>query len=146
MKFAENNLCFVSLQQIKYVEIMAKGHENLKPVQTTDEARERGRAGGIKSGEARRNKKSMREWAQIIGGFKRDVKLPDGKTMTADYAAEVVMEQFKKAQQGDTNAAAFLMRLRGEDVQKHEIVDDDMKRAALQVEMTKLYGIPTDKD
>lgn len=31
--------------------------ENLKPVRSKEEARERGRAGGIKSGEARRRKK-----------------------------------------------------------------------------------------
>lgn len=118
--------------------------ENLKPYQTANEAREAGRRGGIKSGETRRRKRSMREWAEIIGAVEREIELPDGQTMSADYAAEVVLKQFKKAQQGDTKAADFLMRLRGEEVQKHEIVDDEAKRAALAVEITKLYGIPTD--
>lgn len=39
---------------------MPKGHENLKPVQSTEEARERGRKGGIASGKARRDKKTVK--------------------------------------------------------------------------------------
>lgn len=39
---------------------------NLAPVQTKDEARERGRNGGIKSGEARRAKKELRELARMF--------------------------------------------------------------------------------
>lgn len=35
--------------------------ENLKPVQSTEEARERGRKGGIASGIARRERKTLRE-------------------------------------------------------------------------------------
>lgn len=125
---------------------MPKNQENVLPyrIKTAEEARTKGRAGGIKSGESKRRKRSMREWAEIIGAVEREIELPDGQTMSADYAAEVVLKQFKKAQQGDTKAADFLMRLRGEEVQKHEIVDDEAKRAALAVEITKLYGIPTD--
>lgn len=118
-------------------------NENLRKL-TTNEARIIGSKGGKASVEARRRKRSMREWAEIIGAVEREIELPDGQTMSADYAAEVVLKQFKKAQQGDTKAADFLMRLRGEEVQKHEIVDDEAKRAALAVEITKLYGIPTD--
>lgn len=40
---------------------MPKGHENLKPVQSTEEARERGRKGGIASGKARRDKKTVKK-------------------------------------------------------------------------------------
>ena len=35
--------------------------ENLRPFQSTEEAREMGRKGGIKSGEARRRKKTLKE-------------------------------------------------------------------------------------
>ena len=35
-------------------------NENLKPIQTESEAREKGKRGGIKSGEARRAKKTMK--------------------------------------------------------------------------------------
>ena len=41
---------------------MGKGNtDNLVPVRSEDEAREKGRKGGIKSGEARREKKMLRE-------------------------------------------------------------------------------------
>lgn len=43
--------------------------ENLKPVRSKEEARKRGRAGGIKSGEARREKKLFKEAIEKkIGG------------------------------------------------------------------------------
>lgn len=38
-----------------------KSKENLRPPTTTEEARERGRKGGIKSGEVRRERKALRE-------------------------------------------------------------------------------------
>ena len=40
--------------------------QNLDPVKTKEEARKRGRAGGIASGKARREKKLMRETLDII--------------------------------------------------------------------------------
>ena len=42
------------------------GTENLVPVRTKEEARERGRKGGLKSAEVRRQKKTMREMAKGI--------------------------------------------------------------------------------
>ena len=40
--------------------------ENLQPVQTKSEARERGRNGGIKSGEVRRERKKAKECMEMI--------------------------------------------------------------------------------
>ena len=37
------------------------GTKNLKPVQSKDEAKKRGRAGGIKSGQVRRERKTLRD-------------------------------------------------------------------------------------
>ena len=37
------------------------GKENLRPVSSKDEARERGRKGGLASGEARRKRKTLKE-------------------------------------------------------------------------------------
>ncbi len=37
------------------------GKENLRPVSSTEEARERGRKGGLASGEARRKRKTLKE-------------------------------------------------------------------------------------
>lgn len=45
---------------------MANPQNLVPPVRTTSEARERGKNGGKKSGEARRRKKSMQELAQAM--------------------------------------------------------------------------------
>lgn len=119
-------------------------NENLKPTTqlTESERRELARIGGIASGEARRRKKSMREWAEVLGECLMTLKLPDGTKVDADINAAVVLKQMEKAiNKSDTNAAAFLMRLRGEDVQKHEFVDEDEKRAQIKEQLEKLYGI-----
>lgn len=42
------------------------GSDNLKPVRTKEEARERGRAGGIKSGAARRKKRDMKSALKLL--------------------------------------------------------------------------------
>ena len=42
------------------------GQENLKFIKSTEEAREKGRAGGIASGKARRRKRAMREAADLF--------------------------------------------------------------------------------
>lgn len=40
---------------------MAKGHENLRPVRNKEEARARGKVGGKRSGEVRRQRKTLKE-------------------------------------------------------------------------------------
>ena len=120
------------------------GQENLIPMteRTEDEQRKIARLGGIASGEARRRKKSMREWAEVLGQCTMTLKMPDGSEVVADINAAVVLKQMNKAiNKGDTNAAAFLMRLRGEDVQRHEFVDEDEKRRLIRQEMERLYGL-----
>ena len=127
----------------KKSETMNEGIENLKPYQSADEAREGGRKGGIASGAARRRKKSMREWAEVLGEVAMHLKTPDGADVPdGNAAAAVVLKQYQKAiNKSDTNAAAFLMRLRGEDVQKVEQVDDEVKRNAIREQLAAIYGI-----
>ena len=118
---------------------------NLKPYGELTEAeqRELTRKGGIASGAARRRKRDMREWAEILGQTLMTMKTPDGKEVAdGDMAAAVVLKQYQKAiNKSDTAAAAFLMRLRGEDVQKVEQVDDEVKTAAIREQLKQLYGI-----
>ena len=118
---------------------------NLKPYGELTEAeqRELTRKGGIASGAARRRKRDMREWAEILGQTLMTMKTPDGKEVAeGDMAAAVVLKQYQKAiNKRDTAAAAFLMRLRGEDVQKVEQVDDEVKRNAIREQLKQLYGI-----
>lgn len=49
--------------------------DNLRPVQSKDEARERGRKGGIKSGETRRRQKSFKTMLTEIA----KLQVPEGK-------------------------------------------------------------------
>ena len=118
---------------------------NLKPYGELTEAeqRELTRKGGIASGAARRRKRDMREWAEILGQTLMTMKTPDGQTVAdGDMAAAVVLKQYQKAiNKSDTAAAAFLMRLRGEDVQKVEQVDDEVKRNAIREQLKQIYGI-----
>jgi len=91
---------------------------NLDPVQSKEEARKRGRAGGIASGKARREKKLMRETLDIIlsmpmkNGKKADVEsirsfaALKGKNISVQEA--ILIAQVQKAMKGDTKAAEYV--------------------------------------
>lgn len=97
---------------------MAKGHENLQPVQSKDEARARGKAGGIASGKARREKKLFRETLETIMAL----PMKNGEAMDVatvqNYAAikgqnisvqeAILIAQIQKAMKGDTRAAEYV--------------------------------------
>lgn len=92
--------------------------EDLKPVRTTEEARERGRKGGIASGKARREKKMMRETLEILmsmplkSGKQTDVEslrnfaAIKGKNINVQEA--ILIAQIQKAMKGDTKAAEYV--------------------------------------
>lgn len=119
-------------------------NENLIPTTalTETQRRELASKGGKASVEAKRRKKMMKDWAIALGGIAADLKMMDGSTIEGDYAGLAVLAQYKKAiADGDTAAASFLAKLRGEDVIKVENVDDDEKMKALKAEMAALYGV-----
>lgn len=73
-------------------EVMVMANEkNLKPVKTKKEARERGRAGGIKSGEVRKARKTFKEELLLL--------LSQGKTQE-----KLSLALIEKAMNGDTKA------------------------------------------
>lgn len=92
--------------------------QNLDPVQSKDEARKRGRAGGIASGKARREKKKMRETLEILlsmpmknGKFAdvesiRNFAALKGKNISVQDA--IMIAQIQKAMKGDTKAAEYV--------------------------------------
>jgi hypothetical protein len=85
------------------------------------ELKEQTRKGGIASGEARRRRKTMREWAKAFAEMGVNTKGLNGEEITADYAGAVVLGQFRKAvKEGDTSSAKFIAELLGEMVQKVE--------------------------
>ena len=88
--------------------------ENLKPFtseQSREKAAENGRKGGIASGEAKRNKKSIREAIEIL--LETDIK---DKTsgMTKSGAEAIAIAQFQKALKGDTKAFVALRDTAGQ--------------------------------
>ena len=94
------------------------GEQNLIPVQSVEEAREKGRKGGIASGKARREKKLLRETLESI----LSMPLKDGKGTTIDdiknlaavkgknisVQEAIMLAQIQKAMKGDTRAAEYV--------------------------------------
>lgn len=94
--------------------------QNLR-VPTSEEAREIGRKGGIKSGQVRRQRKTLAQIGDMIGGLnikseKNRAILRDAGITDEDMINDVGM-MFRlnlKAQQGDTRAIELLSKLRGQ--------------------------------
>lgn len=99
--------------------------QNLRPVRTESEARERGRNGGIKSGQARKAKKTMAAVTKaILDGKVTDQKMLEvikksgisikGKPTFRDFmAASIIMRDIKK---GDVRTLLAYAELLGENV------------------------------
>lgn len=77
------------------------GIDNLRPVSSKEEARERGRKGGLASGEARRKRKTLKEELLLM--------LSDGKTQQS-----VTIALIEKAMSGDTKAFEVIRDTIGE--------------------------------
>lgn len=75
--------------------------KNLKPVRDTKEARERGRRGGIASGKARNEKKTLREQLLLL--------LNEGDTQN-----NICLSLIEKALKGDTKAFEVIRDTIGE--------------------------------
>lgn len=103
---------------------MAKGNpknliknSDLTPEQRKEKTSKAGKA----SVEARRKRKTMREWAKAFASIGTNAKGLHGEDIDTDYAGAVVLEQFRKAtKEGDTASAKFIAELLGEMVQKVE--------------------------
>ena len=77
------------------------GQENLRPVSSKEEARERGRKGGLASGEARRKRKTLKEELLLM--------LSEGETQQS-----VTLALIEKAMSGDTKAFEVIRDTIGE--------------------------------
>lgn len=84
--------------------------KNLKPVRTKKEARERGAAGGKKSGEARRKKKLLKECFDEL--LEREWESRDGKKASGSEVLSLTV--FKKAMAGDLKAFELLRDTAGQ--------------------------------
>jgi hypothetical protein len=88
-----------TLKKGKYV----MNDENLIPVRSTSEARKRGTAGGIKSGETRRAKKTMREMLDYL--LEKQIKTNKGDMSTLEA---IMVSMIAKASKGDVRATEFI--------------------------------------
>lgn len=80
------------------------GKDNLKPVRSKEEARERGSNGGKKSGEKRRELKTMREMLNYL--LTKEIENKKGEKATTLEA--VMVAQIKEALKGNTRAIEFI--------------------------------------
>lgn len=124
--------------------------QNLIPIsqRTSSELREMTKKGGVASGEARRRKRQLGEIANIVGVLKADKKKQKalnefGVDKAEDMIHDVVIivEQYKKAEEGDTRAAEFIAKIRGELVNKQDITTNG---EAIE-EVALIFGKPLPK-
>ena len=109
------------------------GTKNLKPVKTKEEARKRGAAGGRKSGEVRRKRKSMKEALELIMEMQAtdaNKKKLARKGIDVDTNEDVMAAAMTlAAMAGDTRAYAAIASVRGENKQQVEVTSSDEKFA-----------------
>lgn len=112
---------------------------NLKPVRTKEEARQRGRAGGLKSGEVRRNKKTMRETLQNALNLELDAKKleelgADMELMNGERSvlSAIVASTIREAINGDPRAIQFVRDSIGE-APKQEISQEIITRDDIEL-------------
>ena len=100
---------------------------NLQPVRDHEDAVARGRNGGLKSAEKRRENKRLREIADIVGERGIDVALPDNTKQHMTFKEATIFAQYKRAiMEGDTSAARFLAELLGELKQQVSVSTEGM--------------------
>jgi len=95
-----------------------KGNVNnleLNSNRTPEKRKEIARKGGLASGEKRRERKRMKEWAEVIGQKITEITNADGSTEKVPYDAALIASMYYKAiEENDVRAAEFLAKLKGE--------------------------------
>lgn len=85
-------------------------NENLKPIRSESEAREKGTNGGIKSGEARRAKKTMKEMLDYL--LKKEINNKQGEKVNTQEA--ITLALLKQALNGNVKAYEVIRDTIGE--------------------------------
>lgn len=129
-----------------------RGTENLVPVsqRTSDELREMTRKGGIASGKARREKKTMRELLEMaLQTPLKDkdgnvIKSPDDPRRKLTRKEAGMIEMAAKFANGDLKTIELAAKLQGELVQQVDVTTDITGGMALgfdpQQAIRELYG------
>lgn len=104
--------------------------QNLRPVRTKSEARERGRNGGKASGKARRRKADFRKTLNML--LTTEIDSPEWTPVLESLGLEstletaMLMAQIKEAMGGNTKAAYFVAQYAGQNGQT--AADDEEQR------------------
>ena len=123
------------------------GIKNLIPVQSEEEAREKGRKGGIASGKARREKRDRKQMASDLldltmqgAGVDKIKKFFGMKNTELNaYQVTVLSCLMKAMQKGDANALEKLLKIAGE--QFTELLDVSVGKSEKLVDiMEQLKG------
>lgn len=112
---------------------MANEQNLTSHIKSVEEAREKGRKGGIASGKARREKRTFRELAETLGAMlanehtRKNVKkiLPTLKDDEISYDVAIVVNNIMRASNGDARASDWLSKIKGESVVRAEITGKD---------------------
>lgn len=114
------------------------GQENLKFIKSTEEAREKGRAGGIASGKARRRKRALREAADLFLSLpvtdRRKLKKLKAKELEEndiDQQMAMIAGLVEAAQNGDAACANVIVKLLGEALPGTDSTDELEKAAEI---------------
>ena len=114
------------------------GTENLKFIKSTEEAREKGRAGGIASGKARRRKRAMREAADLFLSLpvtdRRKLKKLKAKELDEediDQQMAMIAGLVEASQNGDAACANVIVKLLGEAAPVTDNTDELEKAAQI---------------
>lgn len=104
--------------------------KNLKPIRTESEAREKGRNGGIASGKARREKKSLRMLAEMLVGLeikgRKNQQVLEALGIPEEewnHKTLCVLGMIKEAEKGNVKAFEKVQELIGEDMDEEYIED-----------------------
>lgn len=105
--------------------------QNLDPVRTKEEAKKRGKNGGIESGKARRRKRAMKDATKLlldmpisqdsVANAMRAMGF-DEKDLTNQMA--MIVSMWKEAMGGNVAAAAFLRDTAGEKAEQKQKQDE----------------------
>lgn len=121
-----------------------KSKQYLNPVKTSEEAKKRGRNGGIASGVARRKKKELKALAKtILNNNIRDFaqvariqeELPDLEQQDITWGLVLLLKQFEKAKDGDPKAFEILRDTSGQKpVDQQEIDFTNKDRIEIKID------------
>lgn len=126
---------------------MANGRENIEAnkIRSTEEARKRGSNGGIKSGEARRRKRDLRERAKLIMEQAADPRVANAMKKTGieinDNADVVLAGIYKGVIKGEPKSINMWMELTGDSIKeqdRREIKALEKRKAELEAERAEM--------